>query len=123
MLLHIVPSILWGKPKYNSLKVVGMSDMEWRMGFGLNGKENKLLYHIINKSVARISKQQINEIVLKNVLSATDDENWMYLFYRHPLAISVICMFVVLIIVFGKLKLDRTEREAKKAKTKGRGTF
>ncbi|MGE4215034.1 MAG: transporter substrate-binding domain-containing protein [Anaerotignaceae bacterium] len=110
-------------PKYNSLRAFWMSDMGWQMGFGLNNAEDKLLYHIINKTVATISKQEVNEIVVKNVLSATDDDNWTYLFYRHPFATSLICMFVVLIMVFSRLRLNRAELENKKQRLRDEERF
>lgn len=110
-------------PQYNSLRAFWMTDFGVQMGFGLNNKENKLLYHIMNKSVASISKQEINEIVMKSVLSATDDEDWTYLFYRYPLEVSLICMFVVLIMVFTRFRLNKAELENRKLRLRDEERF
>ena len=110
-------------PKYNSLRAFWMNDFGIQMGFGLNNKENKLLYHIMNKTVALISKQEINEIVMKNMLSATQNENWTYLFYRYPLEVSLICMFVVLIMVVSRLRLSSAELENRKQRLRDEERF
>ncbi|MEA5082612.1 MAG: diguanylate cyclase [Lachnospiraceae bacterium] len=110
-------------PKYNSLRSFWMTEFGIQMGFGLNNKESKELYHIINKTVAQMSKQEINEIVMKNVLSATEDENWAYLFYHYPFEVSLICMFVVLIMLFNRFRLNQAELENRKLRLRDEERF
>lgn len=110
-------------PKYNSLRSFWMTDFGVQMGFGLNNKENKLLYHIMNKTVALISKRETNEIVMKNLLSATENESWTSLFYSHPFEVSLVCMFVVLIMVVSRLRLSHAESENKKQRLKDEERF
>ncbi|MDD3570649.1 MAG: diguanylate cyclase [Lachnospiraceae bacterium] len=110
-------------PKYNSLVAFWMTDFGVQMGFGLNNEENKQLYHIMNKTVGLITKQEIDEIVVKNVLSATDYENWEYLFYRHPTEVSLIFMFVILILAFSGIRLRNAELRNRKQRLRDEERF
>jgi|GEM_PF-2598629 diguanylate cyclase (GGDEF) domain len=110
-------------PKYNTLRSFWMSDLGWHMCFGLNKQEDKQLYNIINKTVAVITKQEVNEIVVKNVLNATDYENWTNLVYHHPFLTSFICVFVALVIVFAIIGLSHVEMEAKKQRLQDEERF
>lgn len=90
--------------------------VETPISLGLNKDTDEILISILNKSIHKISDEEVDSIVIENMLDHLDPISFQSLIQNHPLLVVMVCGIVMGLVVFIVLEIRFNHMIMKKNK-------
>lgn len=102
--------------EYTDLMEVLPRIIETPISLGLNEDADEILISILNKSIHKISGEEVDSIVIENMLDHFDTLSFETLVQNHPVIVMIVCGVVMGLTVFVVLEMRFNHMIVKKNK-------
>ncbi|MDD3183805.1 MAG: response regulator [Anaerostipes sp.] len=101
--------------KYTNLHSVLINDFSWNLSFGVNKDTDTVLISILNKGIASLTQNDVNQAIYMGLIDANDSNQKLSdLIYDYPvisMLIAVLVAILCLIVLFMIILHSRNQRE------------